>query len=235
MSAAARISPTRTWAVGARTTAKRPPARLTPAWGEELAGQLPSEALGVVLSWLEATLTVAALLQQVEMGTDRISELVKAVKAYSFMDQAPRQEIDVHDGLESTLTMLGHKLKGLTVTRDYDRTLPPICAYGGELNQVWTNLLDNAADATGPGGHITVRTAAENDHVRVEITDDGPGIPPEFQKRLFEPFFTTKAVGKGTGLGLITSYRIVVNRHKGDIRAESKPGETRFEVLLPIS
>jgi signal transduction histidine kinase len=210
-------------------------ARLDADWRENLAARLPAEALGIAVGWIEATLTIATLLDQVEQGTGRISELVKAVKAYSFMDQASQQEIDVHEGLESTLTMLGHKLKGLTVTREYDRSLPRICAYGGELNQVWTNLIDNAADAVNGQGRIAIRTARVNDHVRVEIVDNGPGIPAEIQTHLFEPFFTTKEIGKGTGLGLVTSYRIVVLRHKGDIQVASKPGETRFEVRLPIN
>jgi signal transduction histidine kinase len=209
-------------------------ARLDADWREDLAARVPAEALGIMIAWIEATLTVSALLDQVEHGTGRISELVKSVKAYSYMDQASQQEIDVHEGLESTLTMLGHKLKGVTVTRDYDPSLPRICAYGGELNQVWTNLIDNAADAVGGQGRIRLRTAQDNDSVRVEIVDDGPGIPAEVQARLFEPFFTTKEIGKGTGLGLATSYRIVVMHHQGDIRVTSKPGETRFEVRLPI-
>jgi signal transduction histidine kinase len=209
-------------------------ARLDSDWRENLAARLPAEALGITVGWIEATLTVSALLDQIEQGTGRISDLVKAVKAYSFMDQTSQQEIDVHEGLESTLTMLGHKLKGITVTREYDRSLPRIYAYGGELNQVWTNLIDNAADAVNGQGRIAIRTARVNDHVRVEIVDNGPGIPAEIQAHLFEPFFTTKEIGKGTGLGLVTSYRIVVVRHNGDIQATSKPGETRFEVRLPI-
>jgi signal transduction histidine kinase len=209
-------------------------ARLETAWGDAVAAKAPAEALPVAMAWLEATLTVAGLLNQVEMGVGRVSELVRAVKAYSFLDQAPRQEIDLHEGLESTLTMLGHKLKHVTLTREYDPNLPRLNAYGGELNQVWTNLIDNAVDAAGEGGQIHVRTARQNDHVVVEIQDNGPGIPPEARSHLFEPFFTTKAVGKGTGLGLITSHRIIVGRHKGDIEAHSKPGDTRFVVRLPI-
>jgi signal transduction histidine kinase len=209
-------------------------ARLDSGWREDLAARLPAAALGITIGWIEATLTVSALLDQVEQGTARISDLVKAVKAYSFRDQTSRQEIDVHEGLESTLTMLGHKLKGITVTREYDRSLPRIDAYGGELNQVWTNLIDNAADAVNGQGRIEIRTARENNHVRVEIVDNGPGIPAEVQAHLFEPFFTTKEIGKGTGLGLATSYRIVMMQHKGDIHVTSKPGETRFAVRLPI-
>jgi len=209
-------------------------ARLDPDWRENVAAQLPGPVLGVALAWIAATLAVAGLLSQVEQGTTRLSELVQTVKAYAFVDQTSRQEIDVHEGLESTLTMLGHKLKGVTVVREYDRTLPRLCAYGGELNQVWTNLIDNAVDAAGPRGRILIRTARENECVLVEIVDNGPGIPPEVQSHLFEPFFTTKEIGKGTGLGLVTSYRIMVIRHKGDIRVDSKPGETRFQVRLPL-
>ena len=179
------------------------------------------------------------LLDEIQQSMVRISELVKAIKAYSYMDQAAIQEIDVHDGLESTLTILGHKLKaggGITVIREYDRTLPRITAYGNELNQVWTNIIDNAIDAIGERhGNIWILTKQENDNqVMVEISDDGPGIPPDIQPRIFEQFFTTKGIGKGTGLGLSISYRIVVEMHKGDISFTSKPGDTRFEIRLPM-
>ena len=157
------------------------------------------------------------------------------MKDYSHLDKAAFESIDVHDGLESTLVILGHKLKkGVEVVRDYDRGLPKICAQAGELNQVWTNLIDNAIDAMGGKGTLTVRTAREHDCVLVEIDDTGSGIPAEVERRIFEPFFTTKDVGHGTGLGLDISYRIVVRRHHGDIRVESQPGDTRFQVLLPI-
>jgi len=195
-----------------------------------------SESLGNVLTWIESTLTGAELLDEIDKSSGRISELVKAIKEYSYMDQAPMQEVDVHQGLESTLTILGHKLKhGIIVKRDYDRSLPLISAYGSELNQVWTNLIDNAIDAMGGQGQISIRTAKENDYyMLVEIADNGSGIPPEIQKRIFEPFYTTKGVGKGTGLGLVISYRII-EKHKGDIRWSSKPGNTRFQVILPIA
>jgi signal transduction histidine kinase len=130
--------------------------------------------------------------------------------------------------------MLAYKLRGLAVRTEYDRTLPRICAYGSELNQVWTNLIDNAADAVGERGEVVIRTRRENDRILVEIADNGPGIPAELKQRIFEPFFTTKGVGKGTGLGLVTSYRIVAIRHRGDIRVVSEPGSTRFQVSLPI-
>jgi signal transduction histidine kinase len=151
------------------------------------------------------------------------------------MDQAPVQEIDVHEGIENTLIILGHKLDGIEVSRDYDRNLPRISAYGSELNQVWTNLIDNALHALNGRGQIRIRTARENGSVLVEITDNGPGIPDEIRGRIFEPFFTTKAVGQGTGLGLNLVHRIVVKQHHGDIEVYSEPGNTRFVVHLPIS
>jgi signal transduction histidine kinase len=151
------------------------------------------------------------------------------------MDQSPMQEIDVHAGLESTLTMLGHKLKNVTLVRAYDDALPRIIAHGSELNQVWTNLIDNAIDAVQGTGKICVGTSLEDNQVVVEIVDNGSGIPPGIQSRMFEPFFTTKSVGSGTGLGLIISNRIVADRHGGEIEFESRPGQTRFKVRLPIS
>jgi signal transduction histidine kinase len=199
-----------------------------------LAAKLPREALGYALGWLEASLSLQALLNEVEGSTTRISELVKAVKAYSYMDQSPMQMVDVHEGIENTLTMLGHKLKNVTVTRKYDRAIPRIMAYGGELNQVWTNLLDNAIDAVKGTGKICVATFLDDDQVVVEIADNGSGIPPDVQSHIFEPFYTTKGVGSGTGLGLVISSRIVANRHGGEIEFESVPGDTRFKVRLPI-
>jgi signal transduction histidine kinase len=160
---------------------------------------------------------------------------VGAMKQYSYMDKTSLREVDVHDGLENTLTILGHKLKqGVDVERDYDRNLPHIYAHGGELNQVWTNIVDNAADAMKGEGWLLIRTSQEDSCVVVEITDSGPGVPKEIQNRIFEPFFTTKGVGEGTGLGLDIARRIVVGRHGGDIRVDSKPGETRFRVRLPL-
>lgn len=204
---------------------------------DTLAEEMPPEAIAGVLRWLENGLATGQLIAEIENSTTRVSELVKAVKSYSYMDQAPLQEIDVHEGLESTLTILGHKLKKteIAVTRNYDRTCPPILAYGSELNQVWTNLLDNAIDALNGRGNICITTYCESDCLFVEIADDGPGIPPEVQARIFEPFFTTKPVGQGTGLGLDIAYRIVVGRHNGDLRVESQPGSTRFQARLPYS
>ena len=169
-------------------------------------------------------------------GASRISELVKAVKSYSHTYKASSKEVDVREGLDGTLLMLGHKLKkgDVEVRRDYDEDLPKICAHGSELNGVWTNLIDNAIDAVDGRGRVGIRTAREGDRVLVEISDDGPGIPEGVGDRIFEPFFTTKDVGKGTGIGLDISRRVVVEQHGGDIRFTSEPGDTRFQVRLPI-
>jgi signal transduction histidine kinase len=204
------------------------------AWLEELAQKLPAESHADVVNWLESRLNLKLLLTQVEQSTGRISELVKAMKSYSHMGQPSLQELDIHEGIESTLTMLGHKLKGVTVNRAFDRSLPRIMAYGSELNQVWTNLIDNAIDAVDGKGKICIGTFRDDDQLVVEVVDYGSGIPADVQSHLFEPFFTTKAVGAGTGLGLIISNRIVADRHGGEIEFESKPGETRFKVRLPM-
>jgi signal transduction histidine kinase len=206
-----------------------------PAWLEQTIAKLPAESQANALGWLEARIDLKSLLSQVEQSTGRIAELVKAVKSYSYMDQSPMQEVDVHEGIESTLTMLGHKLKNVTLVRSFDRSIPPIMAYGSELNQVWTNLIDNAIDAVNGTGKICVGTGLEHNQLVVEIVDNGPGIPPEVQAHLFEPFYTTKPVGSGTGLGLIISNRIVADRHGGEIEFESRPGETRFKVRLPLT
>ena len=203
-------------------------------WLAKVADQLPPASHADALCWIEARLNLKSLIAQIEQSTGRIGELVKAVKSYSYMDQSPMQEIDVHEGIESTLTMLGHKLKNMKVVKAFDRTIPRIPAYGSELNQVWTNLIDNAIDAVKGEGKLCVGTCFEHDQVVVEIVDDGPGIPPAVQSRMFEPFFTTKSVGSGTGLGLIISNRIIGDRHGGEIEFESKPGETRFKVRLPV-
>lgn len=206
------------------------------AWLQSVVERLSSETLPAVVPWLESVLSIDGLLHEVEQSTGRISEIVGAVKSYSYMDQAPLQEIDVHDGIESTLTIMAHKLKrgSIVVQRLYDKSLPRICAYGSELNQVWTNILDNAFDALNGSGTITIRTYGMSDEVVVEIADDGPGIPDDLQWRIFEPFFTTKGVGEGTGLGLDIAYRIVVARHHGSINVESVPGNTCFQVRLPL-
>ncbi len=201
-----------------------------------LARTLPDpQALAEGVAWLGSSLDAVELLRTVEQSGERISHLVTAIKAYTYMDQAPRQEVDVRESLENTLTILRFKWKnGVEVVRDYAPDLPRIAAYGSELNQVWTNLMDNALDALDGKGHLTVRAAREADRVLVEIGDDGPGIPPDIQDKIFEPFFTTKGVGEGTGLGLDTAYRIVVGRHHGDLRVVSSPGDTRFQVRLPL-
>jgi signal transduction histidine kinase len=205
------------------------------AWLGKLTDKLPPASHADALGWLEARLNLKSLVSQVEQSTERIAELVKAVKSYSYMDQSPLQEVDIHEGIESTLTMLGHKLKNVTLVRAFDRSVPHIMAYGSELNQVWTNLIDNAIHAVKGAGKICVGTSREDDQLVVEIVDDGPGIPVEVQSHLFEPFFTTKGVGAGTGLGLVISNRIVGDRHGGEIEFESRPGETRFKVRLPIN
>jgi len=204
------------------------------AWLDQLADKIPPASHADALGWLEARLNLKSLVSQVEQSTERVAELVKAVKSYSYMDQSPMQEVDIHDGIESTLTMLGHKLKNVEVVRAFDRSVPRIMAYGSELNQVWTNLIDNAIAAVNGTGKICIGTSLEDDQLVVEIVDNGPGIPPETQAHMFEPFFTTKSVGTGTGLGLVISNRIVGNRHGGEIEFESRPGETRFRVRLPV-
>jgi signal transduction histidine kinase len=191
-----------------------------------------------ILRWLNTTTRVDYLLYEIKSSTARISELISAVKSYSYMDQAPLQDVNIHDGIESTLIMLQHKLKkaDVTIIREYDSNLPHVNAIGNELNQVWTNLIDNAIDGIGSHGTILIRTKNEgNTHILVEIVDSGSqGIPKDVQSRIFEPFVTTKELGKGTGLGLSISHRIIVDTHKGDIRFDSKPGETSFQVRLPI-
>ncbi|MBW4573009.1 MAG: cyclic nucleotide-binding domain-containing protein [Tolypothrix carrinoi HA7290-LM1] len=211
-------------------------AGLDTEWLDAVVEKVPADSLGDVLNWLKTTLTGDGLLSEIEQSTKRISALVNAVKDYSYMDQVPLQEVDVHEGIESTLTILNHKLKrGVVMTREYEWSLPRIRAYGSELNQVWTNLIDNAIDAMGGRGQIWIRTLRENNCLLVEIIDNGPGIPPDIQPRIFEPFFTTKGVGVGTGLGLDICYRVVVGIHHGDISFFSKPGVTRFQVRLPIN
>jgi signal transduction histidine kinase len=199
----------------------------------QFAASLPADNLADVLAWLHTSLQAATLLGEIQQSTQRIADLVTAVKSYTYMDQAALQEVDIHKGLENTLTVLQYKLKKMSVRREYDANLPRIMAHGGELNQVWTNLLDNAADAAGEGGTITINTRSEQNYVMISITDNGPGIPLHAQPHLFEPFFTTKEVGRGTGLGLDITYRIV-KRHNGVIEFDSVPGRTRFIVRLPI-
>jgi len=205
-------------------------AALTP-----LAEALPPEAFRAAAMRIAASSALLRLVAEIENSATRVSELVRAIKEYSYMDQGPEQEIDIHQGLENTLLMLKHQLKhGVNVVRDYDRALPKIHARGSELNQVWTNLIDNAIDAMNGNGELRIRTSRELDYLLVEIRDNGAGIPPEIQSRIFEPFFTTKGIGEGTGLGLEMVYRIIRNHH-GEITVASKPGDTRFEVRLPLN
>jgi signal transduction histidine kinase len=207
----------------------------SPAELENLAGVFPGQQLAVVLGWLGITFTAYGLLEEIGQGATRISEIVKALKSYAYLDQAPVQAVDVHEGLDNTLVMLRSKLKsGVSVRRQYAADLPLIQAYGSELNQVWTNLIDNAVDAMDGMGEITIRTRQGKDCVVVEVEDNGPGIPEIIQSKIFDPFFTTKAVGKGTGLGLNISYNIV-KKHQGDIKVISHPGLTRFVVTLPLN
>lgn len=201
---------------------------------ESLAPQIGDQLLNTGLRRIAALVTIFGLLQEIDNSTRRISDLVTAIKRYSYMDQAPMQEVDLHEDLENTLKIFAHRLKtGVSVVREYDPNLPRVCAFGGELNQVWTNIIDNAIDAMNGKGELRVRTARDLDHAVVEIADNGPGIPKEIQSRIFDPFFTTKKVGEGTGLGLDTAVRIVL-RHHGSLEVKSQPGDTRFRVRLPI-
>jgi signal transduction histidine kinase len=203
---------------------------------EAISEHLTTKTFTDVLVWLEGTLSIIAQLKVVEQGTSRVFEIVKAIKDYSYMDRASLLKIDVHEGIENTLTILHYKMRkhNIAVSREYEKNLPPIQAHGSALNQVWTNLIDNAIDALGEQGEILIRTCKDKDYIVVEIVDNGPGIPLAIQSRIFEPFFTTKEVGSGTGLGLEISYRIVVTQHHGEIRCFSEPGQTRFQIRLPI-
>ena len=208
-------------------------ANLTDAQLEAFAA-VAGASLGPELTRFATLLEMERIADELEHSTARISDLIKAIKEYSYMDQARLQEVDITKSLETTLTIMHHKLKrGITVTRNYAPDLPKIMAYGSELNQVWTNLIDNAADAMGDNGKLRIRTARENDFILVEIADNGPGIPPDVKSRIFEPFFTTKGVGDGTGLGLDFVYRIVTGMH-GQVSVDSVPGDTRFAVRIPI-
>ena len=201
---------------------------------ERVERTVPAQDLENAIQWLSANLTTCDLLKSITHSTERISELVRAVKSYSFMDQAPWQEIDVHEGIENTLIILGHKLRNVTVSRDFDRTLPRLCAYGGELNQVWTNLIDNAIYAVGGTGRIDIRTRRDGEFFLVQIADNGSGILPEARPHIFTvPFFTTKG-SSGTGLGLVISHRIIVERHHGKIDFSTGPNGTQFNVWLPF-
>ena len=200
-----------------------------------LVSHLPAAAIADALAWVSQSQAADELVETIASSARSISDLVGAVKEYSYMDRAPEQEVDIHDGIESTLRILGHKLKGGTrLVRDFNRGLPRVVVLAGELNQVWTNLIDNAIDAAGPEGEVRIRTFREGDRIVVEVGDNGQGIPLELQSRIFDPFFTTKEVGKGTGLGLDVARRIVVERCAGEIDFRSEPGDTRFRVRLPL-
>ncbi|MFF1412082.1 ATP-binding protein [Streptomyces sp. NPDC058289] len=208
-------------------------------WLEQVAASVAEDLLPAAIGWLNYTVETELLMDEIDDSTTRISHLVDAAKQYSQLDRAPHRVVDVHELLDSTLLMLSGKIgPRIRVVREYDRSVPDVPAYPAELNQVWTNLIDNAVFAigsTGREGTLTVRTAREGDRLLVEFRDTGPGIPSEIRSRIFDPFFTTKPVGEGTGLGLDISWRIVVNKHHGSLQVESVPGDTRFQVLLPLT
>ena len=209
-------------------------AGLDVAWLEGVAATVDAATLAGALRWLRDTIETELLMHEIEDSAIRISSLVSAAKQYSQLDRAPDQIVNVHDLLDSTLAMLAGKIPaGIRVVKDYDRSLPVIHAYAAELNQAWTNLIDNAVSAMGETGVLTVRTGLDRDQVFVDICDTGPGVPPQTRERIFEPFFTTKPVGQGTGLGLDITWRIVANKHHGDIQLQSAPGNTRFRIRLP--
>ena len=229
-----------TWleANGVETAWELAPAMVNYGWQSEPLEQLKSELapslFALAIHWLGLCCLMMGLLSEVLQTTERISQIVHAVKSYTYLDQAPLLEVDIHEGLENTLIILQHKLKkGVTVKREYAPDLPRIEAYASELNQVWTNIIDNAVDAMNGRGEIRIKTYEEEQHVVVEITDNGPGIPEEIRSRIFDPFFTTKAPGHGTGLGLHISHDIIANRHHGLLTVDSKPGETKFRAVLP--
>jgi signal transduction histidine kinase len=212
-------------------------AGLDVAWLDHVEATVDEGTLEPALRWLNYTVDTELLMNEIEDSTTRISTLVGAAKQYSQLDRAPYQVVDVHELVDSTLLMLSGKFPaGIKIVKEYDRSLPQIPAYAAELNQVWTNLIDNAVSAMGQSGTLTVRTGQDReDEVFVEFGDTGPGVPQEIRNRIFEPFFTTKPVGEGTGLGLDISWRIVVKKHHGDLSLESSPGDTRFRVRLPVS
>ena len=220
------------WSVASTFTA----AGLDEAWLNTAAATLDPTQLSASFNWPAATLESNSLVDQIEDGLGRIVQLVSAVRDYSYVDRGQEQDVNVHEGIEKTLLVLDHKIRGgIHVHREYDPQLPLIRANGGELNQVWTNLIDNAIDAMAGSGEMHIRTRHEGNDIVVEVADQGPGIPPDVVSRIFDPFFTTKEPGKGTGLGLDIVQRIVRDGHRGDILVESAPGDTRFTVRLPIS
>ena len=211
-------------------------AGLDQEWLDQVAAAVDGAVLESAIRWLNYTVETELLMNEIEDSTSRVSGLVNAARQYSQLDRAPFQVVDVHELLDSTLQMLTAKIgPGVRVVREFDHTLPQIPAYPGELNQVWTNLVDNAVSAMDGDGTLTVRTWRDHGRLVVEFGDTGPGVPEEIRRRIFEPFFTTKPVGQGTGLGLDISWRIVVNKHHGDLEVESRPGDTRFRVRLPLT
>lgn len=211
-------------------------AGLDTGWLDQVAAAVDEQTLEGAVRWLNYTVETELLMNEIEDSTTRVSRLVDAAKQYAQLDRAPFQVTDVHELLDSTLLMLSAKIgPGVTVVKEYDRTLPKVPSYPGELNQVWTNLIDNAVFAMAGEGTLTVRTALDRDQLLVEFRDTGPGVDPEIRERVFDPFFTTKPVGEGTGLGLDISWRIVVNKHHGSLHVQSVPGDTRFQVRLPLT
>jgi len=210
-------------------------AGLTPEWLDQVREMVGEDMLEPALRWLNYTVETELLMNEIEDATTRISTLVGDAKQYSQLDRAPFQVVDVHDLLDSTLLMMSAKIgPTIKVVKNYDRTLPGLPGYASELNQVWTNMIDNAVSAMGGTGTLTIRTARDGDCALIEIGDTGPGIPADIKNRIFEPFFSTKPVGEGTGLGLDIAWRIVVNKHHGDLQVESEPGSTRFQIRLPL-
>ncbi len=212
-------------------------AGLDTEWLAQVAAAVDEETLEGAIRWLNYTVETELLMNEIEDSTTRVSTLVNAARQYSQIDRAPFRTVDVHELLDSTLLMLSNKFgERISLVKEYDRTVPEVPAYPGELNQVWTNLIDNAVAAmSATGGTLTVRTALDHDRVLVEFHDTGPGVPPDIRDRIFEPFFTTKPVGEGTGLGLDISWRIVVRKHHGSLEVESTPGNTSFLVRLPLT
>jgi signal transduction histidine kinase len=202
---------------------------------DEIGTHFSPEELKSVIPWLASGCSTYAMLEEVGKGAKQISEIVRGMKGYSYLDQAPVQQVDIHKGIEDTLIILRHKIKhGVTVKRDFAKDLPKIEAYASELNQVWTNIIDNAVDAMDGRGQITIKTYGKDENVVVEITDNGPGIPADVLPQIFQPFFTTKPQGQGTGLGLHITYNIIADKHRGRISATSEPGKTMFQVVLPV-
>lgn len=233
-----RVDQLQSWleASGVESAWEIAPAMVNCGWRIESLKELKASAsFQLSVQWLGASCLMMELLSEVQLTAARVAGIVRAMKSYTYLDLAPLIEVDVHEGIENTLVIMQHKLKqGVTVKREYAPSLPRIEAYASELNQVWTNIIDNAVDAMGGNGVIVLRTYIEDHNVVVEITDNGPGIPEDILTRIYEPFFTTKPPGSGTGLGLHISHDIIANRHHGQLLVKSKPGETVFKAMLPI-